>query len=33
MPPTFLKILQGAGFSRFSGSGVDKKRVKFKDAF
>ena len=21
------------GFSRFSGSGVDKKRVKFKDAF
>ena len=30
-PP--LKSFSLVGFSRFSGSGVDKKRVKFQDAF
>ena len=29
----FWKSLRVLGFSRFSGSGVDKKRVKFEDAF
>ena len=33
MPPTFSKILQGAGVFAFFGVRGGKKRVKFEDAF